>query len=147
MTPTLIGRWQTRVLMFGTIGVLITAIFALLLEGPFFPVLGYIVGFGLVWDVVYIVLQRLRWDRDWPAAFQVATGVWEGLFVYVFVNYVLLVPGIPNAVPLGLFVAQYATVWTLIFAWLQGPMRVVAPYWRFHGGRVIPAVSSRQRRR
>ena len=147
MTPTLIGRWQTRILLLATIGVLITAIFAAMLPGPFFVVLAYVLGFGVVWDVAYIGLQRLRWDRDWPAAFQVATGVWEGAFLYTLIATVGL-PGIPReSVPLGTFVAHYGLVWLLTFLWAQGPMRVVFPYWRFHGGRVFPAVSSRQRQR
>ena len=146
MTPTLIGRWQTRIVTFATLGVIVTAIFALLGDGPFFAVLGYVVLFGLVWDVVWIGLQQLRWDRDWPAAFQVATGIWEGIFVYAVASLVIL-PGIPHEIPPTTFIAHYGLVWLTIFVWVQGPMRVILPFWRFHGGRVVPGVSARQRRR
>lgn len=132
--------------MLATFGVAITAIFAVRSPGPFFVVLAYVLGFGLVWDVVYIALQRLRWDRDWPAAFQVAAGVWEGLWLYAAIS-IFRLPGIDDPVPASVFAAHYGIIWLVTFLWVQGPMRVVFPYWRFHGGRVVPAVSRRQRER
>jgi hypothetical protein len=138
MTPILIGRWQTRVVMLGTLGLLITALFYLANRGgPFFLVLGYVLAFGLVWDIVYIALQKLRWDRDWPTPFQVANGIIEGALIYALIASTGL-PGIKaGSVPPGLFVAQYGLIWLSIFLWLQGPMRVVFPWWRFRGGRIV----------
>lgn len=51
MTPTLIGRWQTRLFLFATIGVLVTLAFLGLKIGDqprsiYFWVLGYITCFG-----------------------------------------------------------------------------------------------------
>jgi hypothetical protein len=148
VTPTLIGRWQTRIALLGTLGVLVSTLFALAYgTALFFLVLAYVAAFGLVWDVLYIALQRLRWDRDWPAAFQVLNGLVEGALVYGLIATVGL-PGIaPGAVPLPLFVAHYGTVWLVTFLWAQGPMRALFPFWRFHGGRIVPAVSSSERRR
>ncbi len=142
MTPTLMGRWQTRLAMLATWGVLISLVFAIT-RGPdgfnetFFYVLGYVALFGLAWDIVFILLQRLRWDRDWPAVFQFGAGVAEGALIYALIRWTGL-PGIEkSAVSFGLFLAHYGTVWLVTFAWVQGPMRALFPRWRFTGGRVI----------
>lgn len=141
MTPTLVGRWQTRIAMLGTLGLLVTAIFAMAYASPiFFWVLLWVLVFGLVWDVVFILIQALRWDRDWPAAFQIGSAIVEGAFVYGVAS-VWGLPGVPQGlVPLGIFVAHYGTVWLVTFIWVQGPMRALFPFWRFHGGRIVPAV-------
>jgi hypothetical protein len=75
MTPTLLGRWQTRLFLLATVGVLITLPFYFSIidinlgagyHPVFFWILGYVALFGLVWDIVYIYLQKFRWNRDWP---------------------------------------------------------------------------------
>jgi hypothetical protein len=131
------GRWQTRLTMLLTLGVIVSAIFALTQTGPFFVVLAYVFGFGVVWDVIYILLQQLRWDRDWPMVFQVVNGVVEGGLIYGLILLVGL-PGIDRgSVPPGTFIAHYGLVWLTIFIWIQGPMRTLLPRWRFQGGRVV----------
>lgn len=140
MTPTLIGRWETRLFLLATIGLLITLAFVLVFGSlEFFAVLIYVALFGVVWDILYIFLQRFRWDRDWPAAFQVFNGVIEGAFLYIAISFVGL-PGVSRDLPLALFVAHYGLVWLSIFLWTQGPMRALFPFWRFHGGVIIPRV-------
>ena len=138
MTPTIIGRWQTRLATLGTLGIMVTAIFAAAYQDlTFFLVLGYVVAFGVGWDIIYISLQQLRWDRDWPAAFQVANGVIEGIVIYLLIASTGL-PGIEGGrVGLEVFTAHYGLVWLTTFAWVQGPMRVLLPRWRFFGGRVV----------
>lgn len=136
VTPTLIGRWQTRLAMLATLGLFITAIFATARQDHvFFLVLGYVAAFGIGWDVIYIALQQLRWDRDWPAVFQVANGITEGLFLYFVISRI----GLPEiaAVQPEVFAWHYGLVWLSIFIWVQGPMRAVFPRWRFYGGRLI----------
>ena len=49
-------------------------------------------------------------------------------------------PGFPRDLPLPVFVAQYGLVWLVVFLWTQGPMRALFPFWRFHGGTIIPRV-------
>jgi hypothetical protein len=141
VTPTLLGRWQTRLAMLATWGILITFFFALTqgAEGfnETFYVLGYVALFGLAWDVAFIFIQRLRWDRDWPAVFQFAAGVVEGALLFVLIRTTGL-PGIAEgSISLGLFVAHYGTVWLVTFIWVQGPMRAIFPRWRFTGGRLV----------
>lgn len=142
MTPTLIGRWETRLAMLATWGALITLLFALF-NGPegfnetFFYVLVYVLVFGFAWDFAFILVQRLRWDRDWPAVFQVVSGVLEGALIFVLIRLTGL-PGIPeDGVALGTFLAHYGLVWLVTFIWVQGPMRALLPRWRFTGGRVV----------
>ncbi len=138
MTPTLLGRWQTRLVMLGTLGAIVTAIFAATKnDEAFFIVLAAVALFGLAWDVIYIFLQRLRWDRDWPTAFQAGVGISEGALVFAILEVVGL-PGIDKgAVGIGIYAAHYGLVWLSTFLFVQGPMRVVAPRWRYHGGRLI----------
>lgn len=143
MTPILVGRWQTRLATLATLGVLVTLVFALAFDSlAFFAVIFWVVVFGLAWDLVYDLLQSFRWDRDWPAAFHVATGVIEGVLLFVVIS-VWGLPGIPvGSVSLPLFIAHYGTVWLIIFAWVEGPMRAFFPFWRFHGGRLLPVVGA-----
>ena len=138
VTPTLMGRWQTRIATLGTLGLLVTAFFAVARQDEtFFLVLGYVIAVGLAWDVIYIALQQLRWDHDWPAAFQVANGIVEGFVLYALIDGVGL-PGIEaGSVALGLFSAHYGLVWLTTFVWVQGPMRAILPRWRFSGGRLF----------
>ncbi len=138
MTPTISGRWQTRVATLGTVGAIVTSLFAAgYWDATFFVVLGYVAAFGIAWDVLYILLQRLRWDRDWPTSFQVANGVIEGILVYALIDATGL-PGIEEgSVGVGLFVAHYGFTWLSAFILVQGPMRAVFPRWRFLGGRIL----------
>lgn len=135
MTPTLFGRWQTRILLFAVVGSLISLPFYVLNDyNPiFFIILVYIAGFGLIWDVVYNYLQTYRWDHDWPAALQLLAGVWEGLFFGVLFKLVPL-PGVQQEMPIALFIAHYSLVWLGIFISSQSLMRIVFPRWRFKGG-------------
>jgi hypothetical protein len=136
MTSTLIGRWQTRVLLFAIVGSLVSLPFFFINDNNpvFFLVLGYIAALGLIWDVVYNYLQQFRWDHDWPAALQLAAAIWEGIFFAILYKLVPL-PGIAQATPLGLFALHYGVAWLAIFLVSQSVMRLLFPRWRFHGGR------------
>ncbi len=138
MTPTLFGRWQTRLLLLATVGTLMTTIFSWFYAGtgfhpPFFPVLGYVALFGIGWDALYTYLQSYRWDRDWPAALQFLAGLWEAIFIAVLFKTVGL-PGVDRAMPLHLFFIHYGLVWLGFFTASQTLMRVLFPRWRFRGG-------------
>ena len=147
MTPTLLGRWQSRLVLYLTIGVLISLIFTLIYGNPvFFYVLGYLFLIGLVWDLVCTGLQQFRWDRDWPSAFAFFMGFVEAALVYILITTVGL-PGIPRgSVPLGIFIAHFPITWLLIFFALEGPLRVIFPFWRFHGAQFWPRVPNSVRR-
>lgn len=140
MTPTLIGRWQTRLFLFATIGVLVTLAFVMLQIGAqprsiYFWILGYIICFGFFWDILYIKIQQFRWDRDWPGAFQLLAGIGEALFLVTLIKMIGL-PGIsPLKFNLGLFIVHYSCVWIAIFITSQSLIRILFPHWRFRGGR------------
>ena len=132
MTPTLNGRWQSRLFLLGTIGLLITLLFVAFTNSltPLFILFGVIVA-GLVWDVLYMQWQNRRWDHDWPPVLQLFTGVTEGLFIFILVYGF----GMFNALPsVGLFWLHYGIVWLATFIASQSFMRVLFPRWRYQGG-------------
>lgn len=139
MTPTLFGRWQTRLLLLATIGVLVTLPFALGITSPnpspvYFWVLGYVAIFGLFWDILYNYLQKFRWDRDWPGIFQLLAGIWEGIFLIILMRVLQLpLPGVQN-IDLNLFIHHYSFVWLGVYLASQTIMRIIFPRWRFRGG-------------
>jgi hypothetical protein len=140
MTPTLIGRWQTRLLLFATVGVLVSLPFCFGYFGAqpswvYLWILGYIAVFGIVWDWLYIYLQNFRWDRDWPGIFQLLAGIWEIIFLVLLVK-VLGLPGIPqDSLDLKRLILHYSLVWVAIYIASQSLMRILWPHWRFRGGR------------
>ncbi|MDI9636177.1 hypothetical protein QQ056_12035 [Oscillatoria laete-virens NRMC-F 0139] len=139
MTPTLFGRWQTRLFLLATAGGSITLLFALGILGPgagaiYFGILAYVALFGLAWDVFYNRLQQGRWDRDWPAAFQWLAALGEALFLLLVIKIIGL-PGVPRWMPVGLFFLHYSCVWLAVFLTSQSLMRILFIRWRFNGGR------------
>jgi hypothetical protein len=137
MTPTLIGRWQTRILLLGTLGILVTIPFSLNGESVYFQVLLAIAVLGCLWDIVYNQLQTVRWDHDWPATLQVGAGIWEAFFFYVPFRYLIsniLKIGWLIGIPFDKFLLHYACIWLAVFTASQTLMRIIFPRWRFHGG-------------
>ncbi|MBD2664169.1 hypothetical protein B6N60_03798 [Richelia sinica FACHB-800] len=141
MTPTLLGRWQTRILLLSTVGVLVSIPFAIGLIGPgantvYFAILAYVAIFGLAWDILYNYLQKSRWDRDWPAVYQLFAGIWEMVFVFCGVKLFAFLPiPIPDdELSIGIFLLHYSCVWLAVFISSQSLMRIIFPRWRFRGG-------------
>lgn len=146
MTPTLVGRWQTRIALLATVGLLVSVPFAVVAgSGTFFAVVAYVAVIGVAWDVLYSFLQAFRWERDWPPAFAVVAAIAEAVLVFVLATNVGL-PGLPRDLAPALFAFHYTVVWLSVFFFAQGPMRALFPWWRFHGGRIWPAVARSQRR-
>lgn len=132
MTPTLFGRWQTRLLLFSTMGILITIPFG---KAIYFLVLGYIVIFGLFWDIVYDLLQKFRWDRDWPGAYQLLAAIWEAIFFLLIAEAIELPLLEISDLKIGNFALHYGLVWLGLYIASQTVMRIFFPRWRFRGGR------------
>jgi hypothetical protein len=135
MTPTLLGRWQTRTFLLATAGNFISFFIGLIAWylGSFvydffkpFLLLFLVWFFGLFWDALYNYLQTYRWDHDWPPMFQFLTGLIEMFPIYVIALVI--------KVPWWLFLLHYWLVWTVTFILSQGPMRILYPRWRFRGG-------------
>lgn len=138
MTPTLIGRIQSRLVLVLLVGIPWT-----ILVAPFLPagraplievyqmtftavILVAIVG-AVLWEPLYHLAQQFRWEKDWPTGLGLVTALPEGLLVFR-----LLGTGVPTAA----FVWHFLTTWLLVWFVLNGPIRVVLPRWRFRGGRL-----------
>jgi hypothetical protein len=143
MTPTLFGRWQTRILLLETVGLVVTLLFCTDIFGPGFGFapffyLQYILLFGIAWDALYHYLQQWRWDHDWPAALQWLAAVWEWFFLVLFFGvFQVRLPGI-KSFNLGWFSLHYGLVWLSVFVASQSLMRLIFPRWRFRGGQWLP---------
>ena len=132
MTPTLLGRWQSRIFLLGTLGLAITLIFVIATRSvaPLF-ILALVILIGLIWDVLYSRWQKRRWDHDWPPRLQLLAGLLEGLFVFGLLYGLVRGNALP-AVPL--FWLHYALVWLATFLAGQSFMRLYFPRWRYRGG-------------
>jgi hypothetical protein len=143
MTPSLMGRWQTRFWLIIVIGIPMSTLFAYLYRGsgqlltpiPLY-MLGYILAFGVAWDMLYqLVLTHGRWDYDWPAVYQLISGFTEGMAVYLLIRFVGI-PGIARgSLSLSRFWLAYGAVWLAMYLWLFCFMRAVFVRWRFRAGR------------
>lgn len=138
MTPTFLGRIQTRFLLLATVGTFFTffyGIVAWILFGSLFNffqpfiLLILVAIFGIGWDALYTLAQKLRWDRDWPPAFSFITAIIEMLPI-------MLIAILMNIPPV-FFLLHYWTVWWSTFIMALGPMRIIFPRWRFRGGQWI----------
>jgi len=141
VTPTYYGFLQTRFLLFTVIGLPITFGFANLYRDYMTPfaILGYLLIFGFAWDAAYKFLVTLRWDHDWPPAYQLFAGIWEGFFFWILLQTFRQsgqqLPGISELLTFSQFLLHYSTVWIFIFIGTQGPLRILFPRWRFRGGK------------
>lgn len=141
MTPTLWGRWQTRLFLLSTVGGFVSLPFVIGLIGShaslvYFWILLYVFVFGLAWDVLYDFLQKFMWDHDWPGAFQ---GIAAGVEAVVLAGLIKIVhlPHVPPSLDLRIFALHYSSVWLAVYLMSWVIMRVVFPRWRFRGGQWI----------
>jgi len=140
MIPTLFGRWQTRLFLLATIGMLFSLPFYFGFLGghegeiAYFLVVLYVAIFGIFWDILYNYLQKFLWDHDWPGVLQLGAGVVEGIFLVLVIKLIGL-PGIDgDSFDIGVFIIHYGLVWVTIYisAWVL--MRLLFTSWRFRGG-------------
>lgn len=142
MTPTLLGRIQTRWVLLLIVGVPWVAVICPLLL-PFargagigdvyelaFVSLAIVGVVGTGWEVVYHLLMQLRWEKDWPALFGLVTAVNE--FATLILFLALLGYQLSFAV-----VLLFATLWMWMWIVANGPLRVLFVRWRYHGGRIV----------
>ncbi len=142
MTPTLIGRIQTRFFLLFTVGLLWT-----FLVVPVLPRFGASVGevygvtisalilvafLGIGWELLYHLIQQYRWEKDWPILYGLLTGINEGILVYLLLA--ASINPIPNPVT---FFFHFTTTWVLVWLVAVGPFRLFLLRWRFRGGRIL----------
>ena len=149
MTPTLSGRLQTRIFVLATVGVFWTLVISLVLpdtggapldevyETTFGVLLGVAV-IGLIWELIYHLLQQFRWEKDWPIIFGLLTGINEGIVLWFLIDGGVI-PWIDEAhqPTLEAFAVHFITTWLVVWLFLNGPVRVFLPRWRFRGGEII----------
>jgi len=102
-TPTLSGRWKTRLFILSTSGLVFAFIFSAIFasQTSLFVLLLYwlVLGFGL--DIIFSALQRFRWDQDWPPLYSILTTVIEGGILWSILN------SKPPGITFGFSVLQY----------------------------------------
>ncbi|MBZ0297000.1 MAG: hypothetical protein K8L99_30855 [Anaerolineae bacterium] len=135
MTPTLGGRWQSRIFILGTAGLIVTLLFGAVIGNYVTPllILGVVIVAGFFWDALYTFLQTYRWDQDWPPAYVLFAGIFEGIMAGIIIN---VIPGFPLPT-IGQFVVHYSLVWIASYIMQFSIMRVLFPRWRYYGGRVV----------
>ncbi|WP_028657160.1 hypothetical protein [Nocardioides sp. J54] len=144
MLPTLNGRIQTRIFMLVVFGGLITLVLTPMLPGDpdyrtTYLILAAVLVLGIVWELVYHVIQQFRWEKDWPTMFGLITALNEGALVWLLLD-LELVPGIDypsDGVPFWAFFIDFTVIWLVVWIWTNGPMRVPFIRWRFFGGRIV----------
>jgi hypothetical protein len=146
VTPTLAGRWQTRTFLLAVVGVPVCYLYGRAWGDiqTALTMLAYVLVLGLVWDVVYQVIQSYRWDHDWPAYIQIGACVWEAGLLWLVLGADAAwgaagLDGAPGVASIDFerFALHFGTVWLLMFATAQGPVKLLFPKWRFSGGRFI----------
>lgn len=151
MSQTLAGRWQTRVLLAATAGLVWTAVVvpvlarlvAVPVAGAYrmaFVGLTLLTAAGLGWEAAYHALQQFRWDKDWPSMLGILTIVNEAPAAWLLAHAIGVVSGpVTGFSPvMALFAGHVVTTWVVMWLFGQGPVRVLHPRWRFEGGQVLP---------
>lgn len=142
MTPTLSGRIQTRFFLLFTVGLLWTALVV-----PLLPRSGAPIGFvyqatiialvvvalvGILWELLYHLIQQYRWEKDWPILLGLLVGIPEGIVAFPIVDFIVL----DGPAPLTFFL-HFATTWIVVWIVANGPLRVLLLRWRYRGGRIL----------
>jgi hypothetical protein len=146
MTPTLLGRIQTRTVLLATIGVIATLVITPVLPRPegaslmdvyevTFGVLLAVGVVGLGWEVVYHFIQQFRWEKDWPTICALVTGINEGALLWFLLKQDWI-PWIETAKrpEFDAFVIHFAFVWVCVWLFVVGPIKALVLRWRFRGG-------------
>jgi len=153
MTPTLVGRIQTRIFLILVIGVPWTLIITPFLPrsggasglGAFdfakevypvtFTALAIVLALGCVlWEPIYHALQQLRWERDWPSMFFLLLLIPEAALAWFVLRAIK--PTGAEFTSFATFAVHIGTAWVLMWLFVVGPIRVIFPRYRFRGGRI-----------
>ena len=151
MTPTLRGRWQSRLLLYIFIGLPVTFLFAMYQSAwqwppPYaqsvfyypFLFLTLILALGLILDVLYIQIQRFHWDQDWPFAYQFFFSILEFFAVFNLMDYAVfdyVYPLFPDGtIPFRMAAWHFTFVFVPSFLALLGAIQIFLVRWRYKGG-------------
>ena len=142
MTPTLIGRIQTRLALLATVGVVWTILVVPILPrfgaslpsvyAVAFSALILVALFGVAWEFLYHWIQQYRWEKDWPIVFSFLTGFTESIPVFA-----VIAASSDPAPPIVTFYLHFLSTWLVVWLTAIGPFRVFVLRWRFNGGRLL----------
>lgn len=137
MTPTLAGRFQTRLALTLVPGLPVALTAAGLLDrltipGALIALLAVTV-LGLGWDAAYTSLQDRRWDRDWPRLFTLLSWAPEAFGSWLALGLV------GAAAPLGTHLLLFTGLWVAALIAQGAVLPVLLPHWR-HDGRRLSGV-------
>ncbi len=134
MTPTLLGRWQQRLLVLPTIGLLVSLPLAISQRHWYYIIVLFYIGIGgCLWDVLYQQLQKMRWDNDWPGVLQLAGAVGEGLLLSILLK-VNMITGTKASELFGIMpLVHYAIISVAMFVVSQSVLPVLFPHARYRG--------------
>lgn len=140
MTPTLLGRWQTRLVLFLFVGIPVTYLYALYLDpeddsfyDPFVFLTGLLI-VGLLLDYAYNQIQRFRWDNDWPFAFFFFFSIGEFLITLGLLNLGVLDPFLVYRIDNGTALVHFSFVLFFSFISVLAGVQIFLVRWRFKGG-------------
>ncbi len=143
MTPTLAGRWQTRILLYLFIGLPVTLLYGLYLDlaelgrlGDPFVFITALLVVGLLLDYPYIQIQRFRWDNDWPFAFQFFFSILEFLITLGLMNIGALDAFLVDRIPVEYATTHFTLVFIPSFIGVLAGIQVFLVRWRFKGGEI-----------
>lgn len=132
MIPSLIGRLQTRVFTMATVGLVWTLLYAWITPVGIVDVVIVLAAatvFGLGWELVYHAHASTRWDKDFASGLALAMGLVELVPVLALAAVIDL--------SLGYVAGHFLVAYLLIWLFVQGPIRVLIPRWRFRAGRIL----------
>jgi hypothetical protein len=147
MTPTLKGRWQTRILLYIVIGLPVTFLVAMYncnwqwppsydltaFQDPF-KFITAILLLGLLLDVLYMRMQSYHWDADWPFAYQFFFSIVEFFIIFELMNYGWLDAFFPDGrIPFSNAAWHFGFVFVLSFLAVLGGLQIFLVRWRFKG--------------
>lgn len=143
MTPTLVGRVQTRLFLLLLVGLPWTLLATPLLPrgeegslaGLYATTLSALVGVAIlgcvVWEPLYHLGQQFRWEKDWPILFGLLTALPEALLLW------LVLPRYGSSPANGwTFVTHFFTTWLWMWLVAIGPIKIFLLRYRFRGGRI-----------
>jgi hypothetical protein len=164
MTPTMVGRWHTRLILLLFIGIPVTFLYAWHLSAwglstvytlawPFdqvwfrlppielsifrdpFKFLLALLILGLILDVAYIQIQRFHWDQDWPFAYQFFFSWVEFFLVFYAMDFGLLDFMFPDEpIPFSTAVVYFSWMFAFSFIGVLALIQIFLVRWRFKGG-------------
>ncbi len=123
MTPTIIGRLETRIIL--AFAIALPVLIFTGMANTFFIMLTI----GVILEFLYNYLQYKRWDGDWPLIFVLITGIAEGIILWFLVS-------LQVKLKLDAFTLIYGAILLLTFL-AQILLNVFFPYRKFKGGKVL----------